>query len=121
MAPSMSRNGLVWISRYSGLVLINVAHMLSTDMEKSSRIDMLLNMRFMNPSLNPAGTVLAYVSNDWKVHVYSVVCDDDNGEISLHKCLILTEHHADKVMLLEDNILGIKTILKMSTFSIGSM
>lgn len=116
MAQNMSRNGLVWINRYSGLILINVVHMLSTGMEKVIwHKHVSKNTGFIHSlSLNPAGTVLAYVSSDWKVHIYSVLCD--NGEISLHECLILTEHPADKVMLLEDNILGIKAIFENEYF-----
>lgn len=92
MAPSVSRNGLLWIyDGHSTLVLINAARMLTTEMAKVISYRHAHEHGIYNTSLNPAGTLLAYAGNDRKVHVYSVVCDDENGEISLHACMTLTK------------------------------
>ena len=84
MAPSVSDNGIVWLSDSYNLVLINVTHMLATKATKVIFYRHAPKHGIFDPSLNQAGTVLTYTGfDDGKMYTCSVVCDKDNGEISL--------------------------------------
>lgn len=107
MAPSMTRNGLVWIHSRNRVLILNVGRMVKTGSSKVlwHRLPDS-SYRVSGTCFNSAGTVLA-LNDHLGMQIHQVQLGDD-GEIRLDHRLTVTVNPMDLTMLLEGNILATK-------------